>query len=111
MDVLLRRWVEWKARRKAAQVIIYDGAAEFEKTRSFVRGVVFGALGVSILFALTAPTAVDANLIEQAKRREALVDEANQRADQAVELAQLCLRTANGMEETLTAYKQMLGSH
>ena len=108
MDVLLRKWVEWKGRRKAAQVIIYDGAAEYEKTRSFVRGLLMGSLGMAVLYALTAPTAVDLELLEEAERRQTLVNEANQRADQAVELAKLCVNTATGMDRTLHAYKEML---
>ena len=108
MDALLRKWVEWKGRRKAAQVIIYDGAAEYEKTRSFVSGVVLGALGITILFSLTAPTAVDYEMLEQVRHRQALVDEANQRAEQAVQLAQVCVNTASRMDRTLAAYKEML---
>jgi hypothetical protein len=110
MELLLRKWVEWKGRRKAAQVIIFDGAAEYEKTRSFARGVMAGALGMSVLFALTAPTAVDFQLLEEAQRRHVLVSEANQRTTQAVELAHLCLKTASEMDQTLTAYQKMLTS-
>jgi hypothetical protein len=109
MHVLLRRWVEWKGRRKAAQVIIYDGAAEYEKTRSLIIGIVVGALGMSFVFALMAPTAIDPHLLEAAERRQLLADEANQRADQAIEIAQLCLETASSMDHTLADYKKMLG--
>jgi hypothetical protein len=109
MDVLLRRWVEWKGRRRAAQVIIYDGAAEYEKTRSFIAGIVAGGLGMALLFALTAPSVVDPELLEAVSAREALVHQANQRADQAVQLAQLCLQTASSMENTLADYQKMLG--
>jgi len=109
MDLLLRKWVEWKGRSKAAQVIIYDGAAEYEKTRSYLRGLMVGAMGMTLLFALTAPTAVDFRLVEEAQRREILVHEANQRASQAVELAQLCLKTASSMDQTLASYQDMLG--
>jgi hypothetical protein len=108
MDVLLRRWVEWKGRRKAAQVIIYDGAAEYEKTRSFLRGACVGALGMSALFALAAPTVADPRLIEEANRREALLAEASQRADEAAELVRLCLNTASNLDRTLAGYQQML---
>ncbi|HEX8691070.1 MAG TPA: hypothetical protein VF746_01410 [Longimicrobium sp.] len=108
MDVLVRRWVEWKGRRKAAQVIIYDGAAEYEKTRSFVRGIALGALGMTVVFALTAPTAVDPQLVEQSVRRQTLLMDANRRADEAVEVANLCLRTASSMEQTLHSYQEML---
>lgn len=108
MDVLLRKWVEWKARRKAVQVIIYDGAAEYEKTRSFVRGVLAGALGITVLFSLTAPSAVDPELLEGMRQRQALVEQADQRAQQAMGLADMCLNTARRMDETLTAYEEML---
>ena len=109
MHVLLRRWVEWKGRRKAAQVIIYDGAAEYEKTRSLIVGIVVGALGMSFVFALMAPSAVDPHLLEAAQRRQLLAEEANQRADQAIQIAQLCLETASSMDHTLADYKKMLG--
>ena len=110
MDLLLRKWAEWKGRSRAAQVIIYDGAAEYEKARSFARGVLAGALGVCVVFALAAPNAVDFELLEVASHRQALVHEANHRADQAVELAQLCLKTATDMDHTLNAYQEMLGT-
>jgi hypothetical protein len=110
MDALLRRWVEWKGRSRAAQIVIYDGAAEYEKTRSFVRGIVAGVVGMSVFFALTAPTTVDPSLLEVARHRQVLVDEAHQRADQAVELAQLCLKTATNMDQTLASYQSMLRS-
>lgn len=109
MDVLLRRWVEWKGRRKAAQVIIYDGASEYEKTRSLIVGIVVGALGMSFIFAVAAPTVVDPSLLEAAERREAMLLQANQRADQAIEIAQLCLKTASSLDQTLAGYQDMLG--
>ncbi|HEU0051907.1 MAG TPA: hypothetical protein VFQ39_01975 [Longimicrobium sp.] len=110
MDALLRRWVEWKGRSRAAQVIIYDGAAEYEKTRSFVRGILAGVLGMSVFFALTAPTSVDPTLLEEAANRQLLVEQAHERADQAVELAQLCLKTASKMDQTLASYQKVLRS-
>lgn len=109
MDALLRRWVEWKGRRRAAQVIIYDGAAEYEKTRSFISGIVAGVLGLTFVFALTAPTSIDPQILDQVQRREALVHEANQRAEQAVQLAQICINTAQDMDQTLASYQKMLG--
>lgn len=108
MDLLLRKWAEWRGRSKAAQVIIFDGAAEYEKAKSFVRGMVYGVLGISLLFALTAPTAVDYRLLEEAERRQLLVREAEHRAAQSVELAQLCLKTASELDHTLASYQQML---
>jgi hypothetical protein len=110
MDVLLRRWVEWRGRRKAAQVIIFDGAAEYEKTRSFLRGMVTGALGVGVVFALAAPTAIDPRLMEEVRRRETIAAEASARADQAAELVRLCLRTASGIDSTLAEYQHMLAA-
>jgi hypothetical protein len=109
MDFLLRKWVEWKGRRRAAQVIVFDGGAEVEKTRAFFRGSLCGAALMGGVYLLAAPTTVSPNLIEELERREALVRESADRTEQAMALAQSCMRTASGLEQTLAGYQQLIG--
>lgn len=109
MDTLLRRLVEWKARRKAAQVIVFDGGSEVERARAFLRGALTGIVLSAIIFVLTAPGLSDPHLIEEISHREALLEEANQRLSQALSVADVCLNTAQKMEQTLESYQAYLG--
>jgi hypothetical protein len=110
MDTLLRVLAGWKARRKSAQIIVFDGGAEVERARSFLRGALAG-VGISMLvFLLTAPGLSDPRLVEELDRRGALIEEANQRIAQAVEVAAVCLSTARRMEQTLASYQSFLGA-
>jgi hypothetical protein len=109
MDALLRRYVEWRGRTRAAQVIVFDGGAEVEKTRCFVRGIVTGVAVSFLLISLAAPGSVDPQLLAEAGHRAELVREANARADQAVTVASLCLNTARRMDQTLDEYRRTLG--
>jgi hypothetical protein len=108
MGSLLRKYAEWKGKRKAAQVIIFDGAAEIEKVQSFGQGLVLGILLATLAYVLVAPSAVEPALMDEVTRREALVQEATQRADEAMLLTNLCLSTAQGMERTLGSYQRLL---
>lgn len=109
MQAILRRFVEWKGRRKGAHIIIFDGAAEADKTRSFLKGTFVG-VGIAILaFAVTAPTTMDPLLAEEISRREMLISESNERAEQALRVADVCLSTAQNLEKTLAAYQSFLG--
>jgi hypothetical protein len=108
MDFLLRKVVEWKGRRKAAQIIVFDGAAEIERTRSFVKGCITGIVLAMGAFALAAPSVTSPTIMQELANRESLLDQANERADQAIVLADVCVRTAQGMEQTLSAYRQLV---
>lgn len=109
MDVLLRVYAAWKGRRRAAQIIVFDGAAELETARAYLRGGLAGA-GISLLlFMLMAPGTVSPDVLHEFEQREMLVREAQERSAQATSLVHACLRTAEGMEETVLAYRQMLG--
>ena len=109
MQALLRRFSEWKARQRGAHIVIFDGAADAEKTRSFLKGAFAGA-GIAILaFAVTAPTTLDPALVEEIGKREVLVRESNERAAQALQVADVCLTTAQNLESTLAAYQAFLG--
>jgi hypothetical protein len=110
MDALLRRLAEWKGKRKAAQIIIFDGAAEVDKTRSFLKGVCTGAGAAVLAFALAGPVALDNRLLEELQRREALLRDSNSRADQAMRVADVCLTTAQNLERTLAGYQAILGN-
>lgn len=111
MDALLRRYAEWKAKRKAAQIIVFDGAAEIDRTRSFMRGCIVGIASAGAVFAMAAPTSISPSVAAELAQRETLVHHANERADQAVALAETCLRTAEGMQSTLRSYQQLMGTH
>lgn len=109
MQAFLRRLSEWKGRRRGAHIVFFDGAADADKTRSFLKGAFAGA-GIAILaFAVTAPTTLDPELVEEIGRREALVRESNERAAQALQVADVCLTTAQNLENTLAAYQAFLG--
>jgi hypothetical protein len=108
MNTLLRRLAEWKAGHSGAQVIVFDGGAEVERTRSFLRGTLLGAALTLGAFVLTAPTTTDARTVEELQRRELLLDEPNRRLRQALEVADVCLTTAGQLEKTLTGYQALL---
>lgn len=109
MDTLLRRFAEWKGRRRAAQVIVFDGGGEVERTRAFVKGAVTGITLCLLVFLLTAPSMTDSDLVVELRHREVLLTEANQRMKQAMTVANVCLNTAEQLEKTLSAYQTFLG--
>lgn len=109
MDTFLRKLAEWKGRRRAAQVIVFDGGAEVERTRAFIRGAVTGVVLALIVFFMTAPTTTDAEVVQQLQVREKLLSETNQRLEQAVTVANVCLDTAERLGKTLDSYKTYLG--
>jgi hypothetical protein len=108
VDTILRWLVQWKARRSAAQIIVFDGGAEIDRARSFARGAVTGIVLSFGVIALSAPIATDATLVGELGRKESLIQEARARADQAVALTQSCLNTAEGMQRTVESYQQLL---
>jgi hypothetical protein len=110
MYAFLRRIVEWRAKRKAAQVVIFDGAAEVEKTGAFAKGAITGIFATVVVFSLTAPSSLDPALAEEVTRREALLVESNLRAEQAMRVADVCLSTAQNLERTLSSYQAFLGN-
>lgn len=110
MNTLLRWLAERKAGRSGAQVIVFDGGAEVERTRSFMRGTLVGASLTLGAFLLTAPTTTDSRTVEELGRREMLLEEANRRLRQALQVADVCLNTAAQLEKTLTGYQALLRS-
>ena len=108
IDTILRWMVQWKARRRAAQIIVFDGGAEIDRARSFAKGAVTGIVLSFGVFALSAPRPADPALVGEVGRREALIEESRTRADQAFALAQTCLNTAEGMQRTVESYQQLL---
>lgn len=108
MNTLLRRLAEWKGRRRAAQIIVFDGGAEVETSRAFLKGAMIGVALTTALFLVSAPGTSDEHLLDEMERRRALVREANQRLTQAVAIADVCLSTANQLEETLASYQAFL---
>jgi hypothetical protein len=109
MDALLRKLVELKARRRAAQVIIFDGAADYDRTRSFVRGAACGVTLTLVIFLLSAPDSPDDRLVRAIAVREDRLQEAQERLQQAMAVADVCLNTAQNLERTLAAYQAFLG--
>lgn len=110
MDTILRKIAEWKGRRRAAQVIVFDGGADVEKTRAFVKGAVTGIIMALLVFFMTAPTSTDARVIEKLQERQGLLDETNQRLQQAMTVANVCLNTAERLDRTLESYQSRLGA-
>ena len=110
MDTLLRKIAEWKGRHRAAQVIVFDGGAEVEKTRAFLKGAVTGIALALLVFFLTAPSSTDGRVIEQLQERQALLDETNGRLQQAMTVANVCLSTAERLDKTLDSYQSHLGA-
>jgi hypothetical protein len=109
MDSLLRKLAEWKARSRAAQVIVFDGGAEVERSRAFMRGAMTGIVLTLLVFLLAAPQSPDPVAAEVAHRRGEMLREANERLAQAVQVAQVCLSTAENLERTLSSYQTVLG--
>lgn len=110
MDTLLRMFAEWKGKQKAAQVIVFDGGAEVERTRAFLKGAFMGIALATGTFMLTAPTSTDVTLVQEIGEREKLLEESHQRLAQAVQVAGVCLNTARDMEATLDSYQSFLGA-
>jgi hypothetical protein len=110
MDTLLRKIAEWKGRRRAAQVIVFDGGAEVERTRSFMKGAVTGVVTALLFFFMTAPTSTDATVVRELERRELLLNETSARLQQAMRVANVCLNTAERLEKTLDSYQSHLGA-
>ncbi|HET6232477.1 MAG TPA: hypothetical protein VFE05_20545 [Longimicrobiaceae bacterium] len=108
METLLRRYAEWRGQCKAAQVIVFDGAAEIERTRSFMKGAATGIILSFATLALAAPGTVDPDLLRETQHRADLVREAEGRVRQATALANTCLATAQHMEQTLDGYQRVL---
>lgn len=108
MYTLLRWIAEWEARRRGAQVIVFDGGAEVERSRAFFRGVCVGGGGVLLAGILTGPGALDPALEEESERRAGLVAEANRRTEAAVAITEACLHTAQTMKETLDGYREIV---
>lgn len=111
MHTLLRWIVEWKSRRGAAQVIVFDGGAEVERSRAFFRGMAVGAGCALAAVVLAAPAGPDRALLREARRRELLLREAEERVAQAVAVADVCLGTARSMEETLDDYREIVEAY
>lgn len=108
MNTILRRLAEWKGRRRAAQIIVFDGGAEIDTSRAFLKGALIGVTLSTVLFLVSAPGLSNENLLDELERRQALVREANQRLTQAVAVADVCLTTATQLEETLASYQAFL---
>lgn len=109
MDFLLRKLAEWKARSRAAQVIVFDGGAEVERSRAFARGALTGIVLTLGVFLLAAPQSPDPVATEVAAYRGEMLREANERLAQAVHVTQVCLSTAETLERTLSSYQTFLG--
>lgn len=108
MDTLLRKLAEWKGRRKAAQIIIFDGAAEVQTTRAFLRGALAGVFLSLVVFLLTAPTQLEPRTAEEISRREQLLLETSHRLNQALAVADACVNTAEHLQNTLSSYQSFL---
>lgn len=110
MDTLLRKLAEWKGRSKAAQVIVFDGGAEVERTRSFLKGAVTGISLSLITFLFTAPSNANSELVEALDVRSELLEQNSVRLEQAIRVADVCMDTAERLEQTLASYKGFLGT-
>lgn len=110
MDTILRKLAEWKGRRRAAQVIVFDGGAEVETARAFARGAFSGIAVTLVVFLLTAPSITDLPAAAELEHRESLLREANRRTEQAMGVASVCLNTAEHLEKTLASYQSFLGN-
>ena len=109
MDYFLRKLAEWKARQKAAQIIVFDGGSEVERSRSFLKGAMTGIGLSTALFMLTAPRDTDSKLVEEVAEREALLRQSNHQLTQAVQVASVCIETATKMDEAIDSYEGYLG--
>jgi hypothetical protein len=110
MDTLLRKIAEWKGKHRAAQVIVFDGGADVERTRAFLKGALTGIGVALVVFFMTAPTSTDGAVIEELQQRQKLLDETTTRLQQAMTVANVCLNTAERLDRTLDAYQSHLGS-
>lgn len=108
VDSILRWLVQWKGRRKAAQIIVFDGGAEIDRIRSFVQGAVTGTVLSFAVILLAAPNTANTALLAEAERREVLLQESNERVAQAVEVANVCLNTAERMQRSVDHYQHLL---
>ncbi|HEV2150102.1 MAG TPA: hypothetical protein VGR37_22080 [Longimicrobiaceae bacterium] len=108
MYTLLRWIVEWKARRRGAQVIVFDGGSEVERSRAFFQGLCVGGGAVLLVGILTAPALSDPGLRAEAERRGVLLAEASRRTEEAVSITAACLQTAQTMRETLEGYREIV---
>lgn len=111
MYTLLRWMVEWHARRRGAQVIVFDGGAEVERSRAFLRGVLVGGAVVLVAGIVAAPLAFDPVLMREAERREALLREAESRARDATEVTGVCLAAVQTLQRTLDGYREMVETY
>lgn len=110
MDTLLRKLAEWKGRRRAAQVIVFDGGADVEKTRAFLKGAVTGIVLALLVFFMTAPSTASPEVFEELQERERLLNETNERLTQAMNVAAVCMNTAERLDKTLDSYQSYLGA-
>ena len=110
MDTLLRKLAEWKGRHRAAQVIVFDGGAEVETTRAFLKGATTGIVTALLVFVIMAPTSTDGRVIEELQERQVLVEETNERLQQAMAVAKVCLNTAERLDKTIDSYQSHLGA-
>jgi hypothetical protein len=108
MNWLIRRLAELKGSRRGAQIIVFDGAAEVERSRSFLRGALTGVGLSALVFAMAAPSAMDPVMFEEMQRRGELVQEAHLRVNQASTLIGTCLDNAEKLERTLHSYRDLL---
>lgn len=108
MNTLLRKLAEWKGRRRAAQVIVFDGGAEVERTRAFLNGALTGVGLTLAVFLFTAPTTTDLAAVDHLRERERLLRESNRRLQQAMAVADVCLNTADRLQRTVSSYQSIL---
>jgi hypothetical protein len=108
MDWMIRRFAQWKGRRRAAQIIVFDGGQEVERSRSFLRGALTGVGLTTLVFAIAAPSAVDPVMVNELQYRSQLVQEAHLRVGQASTLIGSCLESAEKLERTLGSYRELL---
>lgn len=110
MNTLLRKIANWKGRRKSAQVIVFDGGAEVERTRSFLKGGIFGVCATLLIVLLSAPQGADAELVRQLTMREEMLRESNERLEKTMQVTGVCLETAQNLERVLGSYNSFFRS-
>lgn len=108
MNTLLRKIAEWKGRRRAAQVIVFDAGAEVERADAFLRGAMTGIALATGVFLVAAPRGSHPDMVDEIAHRDALLAEAERRVTQAADVADVCLDTAARLEETLSSYQEFL---
>jgi hypothetical protein len=109
MRPFLRRLGMLWRRGRGGQVVIFEGASDIERTRAFAKGAICGVLAASVLIVIAAPRTTSSVALVELERREELLRESNERAAQAIQVADVCLATANSLERTLSAYQVFLG--